>query len=438
MERGAFSVQGGAMRERIFIDTGAIGTEHIYYYEKADLSVVVLDQTQTWQKNRQYAAMQDVVVPNFKARQAKGEIFVNALNSQAFQSLHQPCFAHSKGYWGYNGYCESVLQWMYPSISGEPMTWLQFQEFLDDFQGERDVATTKAWSNVDVSEMQALASLGEMPETLKWIGSLYIRMAHLIRMFSKKQLRRQLVKQLKRLSNKQKLTAATDNVSNFWLEFRYAVRPLVFEMTQAVAALKAALDTAQRFTARGYNLVEEDSKNTVTWDVSPYLSMPVELQYARKSNYRAGVLYRLEAEINKLASVWGLNQGFETFWELTPFSFIIDWFFTIGDVISSWNVTSGILTLGSWITEQHVITKKWLYGASGVNAYHGMFSVSGWDPIHPGETTVQWVLKRRIPNPDRSILPHCRIRLDAAKLLDLATIGRGLYNGLLTSSAKRS
>lgn len=208
----------------------------------------------------------------------------------------------------------------------------------------------------------------------------------------------------------------------------------MFEMYQAVAALKALILAARRQTSRGFNKVETSTSSTYTVMEASW-RYRVQLQKSRESNYRSGVLYRIEADVNKLTSVWGLNQGFETFWELTPFSFIIDWFFNVGDVISSWQTTSGLTPLASWTMENHIFREKYVVTYDNYQtAFNNLYETSAL----PGEIDVVWTFSRRLPSPPRAVLPSLRIKLDMLKILDLATIGRSLLKGMVPTVAKRS
>lgn len=424
------------MRERIITESGAsaLFPNWSQYWNGTWGSEGANAQTSII-TNQSNGKMQDVVTEHFKARSAKGEIINSPMNRVLLSYNCNPLVYYAKGYWANPSLWVHVNKpIVYPMVQPTLPDWLQFQEFLDEYASEADIALAKAWDNVDLSEMQALASLGEMPETVAWIGSLYLRMVNLLRTFSKKELKKRAIRNFVRLSGKKKAVKGLDAASNFWLEFRYAVRPLFFEMKQAIDALKALVDAALRHTARGFNLVEDDSSTTETF--SSNVGVAVLHRSIRRSDYRSGVLYRIEADVNKLSSVWGLNQGFETFWELTPLSFVFDWFFNIGNVLSSWQITSGLTPLASWTMEHHSFSDTYDYCLNGSQT---MFTVcTDLKEISPGSTTVEWSYSRRVPNPMRAVLPSVKVNLDLAKILDLATIGRGLLRGVFPRVAIRS
>jgi hypothetical protein len=148
-----------------------------------------------------------------------------------------------------------------------------------------------------------------------------------------------------------------DDLSNAWLEFRYAFRPLFFEMVQAVNAFERETGKALRKTARGYaeDVSVQHSSGVVAlsgWATAEY-SRTLSL---RKSS-RAGVLYTVSSDANNALSVWGLDQPLESLWEIVPFSFIVDWFFNIGDIISSYSVNTALKPQGSWVTNRYELVE---------------------------------------------------------------------------------
>jgi KaiC/GvpD/RAD55 family RecA-like ATPase len=298
---------------------------------------------------------------------------------------------------------------------------------LDEYQDERDIAISKAWANVDISSIQALASLGELPETLHWMASLMKRMISILRAFTQKRI---LIEARKLLRSG---TSVIDAMSELWLEMRYAVRPLIFDMNQAMEAWNFVLEKSDRFTARGFHRLAQTT-STDTFDVS-YWSIPfagiVSRVQTTSANFRAGVLFTVDHNLSEFRSVWGLDQPFETIWELIPFSFIIDWFFSVGHVISSWTANPGLYPLTSFVTEEHSISIiDTLAGITPTTYYVDGVHCTDVRTVQIATASVLQVTKRRIPTPGRSILPTFNLNLDTAKLIDLATIGRNLYSAL--------
>lgn len=374
-----------------------------------------------------YASKQtmfDVVTPNFRKRLAQGEVLNNPMLQQISTVEHKP----------------SSFVWEY-DITGAPFrerwtgTWNPVMPeyniynfdagmgFYDGMNG-RDLAIAKAWSNVDVSEAALLASLGELPETIKWIQSILLRARTILLIFKKKL----KIKQFVPKSGSDVL----DSISDVWLELRYALRPLIFEMDQAVQAAKTVLEKGIRKTARGF---ESTVSSVYSEEQGPWVFLGhSETKYHRvdetRVNFRAGVLYQIESDINALASVWGLNKPIETIWELTPFSFMVDWFFNVGNVISSWTVKPYLTSLASWIVEEISVTTSMTLSYYN-NTYNS--PVTGFeseDSYQAGTSRAGLFVKRRIVAPDRPVLPTLDLNLDVAKITDIALIGRKLFQNM--------
>lgn len=408
------------MRERVFRDSETYGSV-LQYYRLLDGSYTS-NVPMAYVSSRQYSAMADVVIPDFKSKVLAGQLFFNPLYKQDLRMEQSPLIYENEGV---NNNLKPFEQLgavecnPFHVINDQRLTVLDWDNHFTSSEGFKDIAVAQAWANVNISEIQALASLGEMPETIAWIASIFRRALNLVRLFKRKMLTRAITRVLK--SNK------VDTVSDMWLEFRYAFRPLVFEMRQACTALQSQAKRNSRQTARGWcdDLLEESE----SWREYPawYRSFTVTRSLTRQTKVRAGVLYDIETDINGIMAIWGFDQPFETIWELTPFSFILDWFFNIGDVLSSWTSQNGLTPLGSWVTLSHAYSERitaqdFAYDFSVLGANASGTTVSQ----EPGYSQVHALYKRRIPNPSRALLPSVRINLDVAKITDLAAIGRAL------------
>lgn len=402
-------------------------SSHWWWCEWAGYDPAPNERTHAVRTSTKY--MWDIVTPNFHQLIAKGEIINNPMYKYRLVDRGNGSIFYAEGTWD-SSYLRVKSRTVEPPIEhlvdssfypSDTMTAIDGVLDSDDFTAGRELAVSAAWANVDESEIQALASLAEMPETIKWVSSLLYRARKLISTFlSKKRALRKLLKG----------TNPADAFSDFWLEFRYAFRPLVFEMQQAVAALEKAVERELRHTARGFQreTVTDVHESTHDYWIATQNRRTVS---TIDSNYRAGVLYAIKVDIDEINAVWGLDQPIETIWELTPFSFIIDWFFNIGDVISSWSVSSSLEARASWIVEHHrfgISTSQITLKAENSEAAKNANLT--FDVETPGSRVTECHVTRRLPSPERPFTPHLNINLDAGKLLDLATIGRKLFSAL--------
>jgi hypothetical protein len=373
-------------------------------------------------KSQDYIAMLDIVTPNFKSLIARGQIINNPM------ALSKYSFVSSPGSYQASGYKTNSPTDLFTFVTDVPLSapfgatslsWAPLDIELQDWESNRQIALAKAWANVDMSSVQALASLGELPETLHWMASLVKRMISIIRAFTAKRL---LLEASKVFRNG---TSVLNEMSELWLEFRYAIRPLVYDAQQVIEAWNAHLAKSDRFTARGYNRVALET----TTDVFHVDSTIVSRVSTFEANFRAGVLYTVDANINDISANWGLDQPLESVWELIPFSFIVDWFFNVGDVLAAQTANPHLTPLASWVTEELTTTVT-----DTLVGFDAVVSPSTWTVTSSswtsGTAVAKQIYKRRLASPYVSKLPRIDINLDPTKLLDLVAIGRNLFASL--------
>lgn len=417
--------------------------------------VIQFDHSVPYIASKIWRAMQDVETPRFKEKICQGQILNNRMLSQTYLEASRPAYLKTtgviSGYPAIQEYPVLLSPALLTDLSAGPE--LRFDAYaeedryndvyLNQYASERSIAIAKAWSNVSKAEIQALASLGELPETVEWLKSIYTRAARVIKAVKARNVSR-IVESLtvpskpkkvkkKKLPKKalpsDKELKALPLIGNTWLEYRYALRPLIFEMQQAIAALQATIAKGTRFTSRGFH-EKQDSTITTKRLNTGWVDLDRQLTITRSSNYRAGVLTMIEDDINSIMAIWGLDQLPETVYELTPFSFILDWFFNVGSIIGAWSPKASLTTLTSWIVEQHLISMRLRFGSvlpvdsPGVDWRTAEISNAD-EYYYRWDTTI----KRRLTLPDRPILPTFNLRLDLAKVADLAAIGYALIKG---------
>jgi len=410
------------MRDRVFSSTSSSDSWKHYWWST--------NNGYHWNNTKNYVSasessqMRDVVTPNFHKKLNRGEIINNPkiyFKREFVEEAATTSFTHSGSGGGHGRmgkYLSDIITMS--SFTGELD---DIDDFLSEVVGiDVSVAVSKAWANVSVSEAAALASLGELPENIRWIASLLNRMVQTVRFFKSKKKRLQVLKKYS------KPGAIADSLSDLWLEFRYAVRPIAFEMKQAITALQSEVNKGQRQTARGFDddSSYQNSGDTFLWGSSwSYADYQSTESYTL--DYRAGVLYDIENDINGLLALWGIDQPLEAIWELTPFSFMIDWIFNVGHVISSWSVNSKLHPLCSWVTVNYQSNVTASVTGSTLDTSGVITAMTGYT----GSLIDKLLISRRFTEPSKPVFPSFNLKLDTAKILDLATIGRGLYRSML-------
>jgi len=372
----------------------------------------------------------DVVTPDFKKRSAAGEVIISPMWKEYYhmdQSITS-CFtsamnngvpSHRGGFTTGHTTGNQLLE------SADDTAVMDSYLASLDVQSERDVAIVKAWSKVDVSEMQALASAGELPETLEFLRDTFVGVIKVLKVFRSKKAKLDLLKKLKRI----KPSKYAVGMSDLWMQLRYALRPLVMEAEQCVAVFENGTKPL-RSTARGYHSCTVTDISNVVEPVSTSSTATVDVrrEVVRSSQYRAGVIYDINAKALGWTELLGLDQPISSMYELVTLSFVLDWVFNLGELISAYEVSSNLTPLGSWVKESHIIVSTETHSNLVIPPI-GLFTYSV-DSVSYGTLRETRHLERRLPNPELATFPAFRLKLDVLKLVDLAAIARSIYSGI--------
>jgi len=298
-------------------------------------------------------------------------------------------------------------------------------------------AINDAYANVTLTEAQALASLGELPETIATILNLCRGATFIIkRGIRRHKINLGLLKQARRKRKKLEVRRLTKSIANNWLNMRYGLRPLYFEVKQSIDALRALKLRKPRYTARGYATDNNTIVNTDVYDAAHSQSYWIRsvipginwiqleaVHTARRTvETRAGVLFEVSPAAY-IPALFGLGEPAEALWELTPFSFIADWFFTIGDSIAALEVGAGLNVLSSWAVSSDT-TSRILSGDFAYSDTYGYFHIFDTRSIssEPFTAVSTHVQKERIVNTAPIFLVKFKLNMNQYKWADLASL----------------
>jgi hypothetical protein len=379
-----------------------------------------------------YESMTDVVTPNYHARSMNGDI-INSPMTKTTTITRDKLASYSwyKSFDIRDGHGHWNEQW-YDYTSNVASSGLMDAVGISlpshsySTQSAIDYAVNKAYSNIDVSDVQALVMAAEGQKTVLSLVSIFTRFI-------------KILKKIKRLDAKGLANELSGKeLADRYMELRYALRPLMYDVRGCAAALKqTAGDKPQRLTFRG---TKTDDDSEIITD-SEQISAPAaslqwtydrcwETEWSYDIAVRAGVLTAFEGR--NPVSILGLAQPMESLWEIVPFSFIVDWFLNIGDTIAAWTPNYGLNTLSSWYVLREKYYRKrtmWYdnnvwWGTYGSNyRWNGGYTHSASDCLH--DITV--IKTTRVPNPRRSILPTINVKLDGFKLADLVIIAKKIW-----------
>ena len=406
------------------------------------------------------ATFKDVVTPNFRKRIAAGEVINNPMESESILEIEPPInidfdtkttvcsYDHSDWSQHFTVWAQrtEIGQCSFGRlITGAPSEMTTYPEIPDidmEIQKRIDIAVARAFANISHSEILILASLAESKSTVAGLIQFMSAAYKIIDVATK--VERTDFRKLNRLSKKKgfttrKLKKALDDTAEVYMNARYNLRPLYYDIC-GILKLFNEKPKNDRYTFRGYSewnskdsnsAVFTNSSGLVPMSSDGTLDFKIFNEVESKVSARAGVLTRLED-----ASIWsraGINSIPETMWDLVPFSFIVDWFCTIGDTILAWTPVYGSTVLTSWVTaevqhiqRQKVVVNDCVSGLPPIAWRYPLF----WTDVSCtlGEASRQKITKKkyRIVNPQRPILPSIDVSLDLLQLVDLTIICKKL------------
>lgn len=290
-----------------------------------------------------------------------------------------------------------------------------------------DIAISQSHANVDVNEADMLSSVAEFSETTKFLAGSFKKVIKTLKVLKKFDL----------LYFKRNISLA--DLENAYLEARYALRPLCYEVAGIINAGGTKL-TKTRQTARGSHVISKvhtDEKPDMilwyrppgsgTWGIGRYTESQTTVE---SYGARAGVLFEVRPNELSFLSLWGLDQPLEAVWDLTPFSFIIDWFFNVSDIFGSMSHGISSKVLGSWVTTRY--ERKSVRTVKSLNITKGYIpELTNWNDINGKGSWETEITKTRIISPKKPNQVHLNVKLDAPKLLDLSIIGKNLAKSLV-------
>lgn len=170
---------------------------------------------------------------------------------------------------------------------------------------------TDAYAKANSGEWDVLTTMAELKGTLGYVLTALSRAANII-------------SGAKRKANSL-ITRTGDNTSSLWLEYRYALLPIIFDLENIGDAARAASRQYAYFQSTESPSIS-DSIDAGDWHHDETVTIR-HRAYIRRAYDPEQVLAQLGKSISA--------NPFVTGWELVPWSFVIDWFVNVGDYIAA-------------------------------------------------------------------------------------------------------
>lgn len=218
--------------------------------------------------------------------------------------------------------------------------------------------------------------------------------------------------------------------SESWLEYRYGWRTLAYDLQdihgslERLASLTSKPNRGASYTANVDTFSQNASSglyNNPGTTPSMFATLcSYDAVYSQVRTKWARGTVMLEAVANELAFIDPLT----TAWEIVPFSFIVDWFVNIGDLIKAFspflsgNVLHGCLSHGDTIVETSTYSPTDSTMVTNYPTVNGYTHHIIGGPIQRVVTTETY--DRAPASPSFSL--HLKLNVNTAKLVDLSTL----------------
>jgi len=228
-------------------------------------------------------------------------------------------------------------------------------------------------------------------------------------------------------------------LSNQWLRYRYGLRPLMYSIKQTIDAVQA-IGRPPRCTSRGFRRLSGSATtnlgtvNTTRGNWVAGAVFDVFGYHTRDVLVSAGVLFENTIRSMSYQQAFGLRVDdiLPTAWELVPYSFVVDWFCNVGQIVRAWSPCSEGQILTSWVKVNRLDTVKLEFSNWRASPTYTepdeRLDRTGLDiSMSDGSEVREYFTVTREARPERPVIPSVEIRLDMAKLLDILTLIRQLY-----------
>jgi hypothetical protein len=138
-----------------------------------------------------------------------------------------------------------------------------------------------------------------------------------------------------------------------WLEFSFGWRPLIQDIGRVVEILQ---DPLPKRKVRGKGLSVQDSYSGAWWAGLRYPDrMQAQWIHAETRVFAGTTVVGVNPDLYLANSLGFVNPALVA-WESVPFSFVVDWFTNVGDMLENMSATVGCTLANSWSTVVHTGT----------------------------------------------------------------------------------
>jgi len=231
------------------------------------------------------------------------------------------------------------------------------------------------WTRCMADRQKGLANLSESLAELDKTISMLLHPFNGI-----SQLTRDLRRNGKRKKGFEKVSAGSKDfisfVSSEWLRYRYGITPLVSDVKAVMKALKKQYSALQPKVVSSHATGNMQKTSQVT---GYFLASPYRVDYgisrAHQVSVRATHIDKYKPDVfDDLGLTFHNVVGLA--WELTHYSFVVDWFANVGDLMYA-NIPRASLTSQGGVVSTRRIVTTFYYPLSTTNIAPAVWTISG-------------------------------------------------------------
>lgn len=371
--------------------------------------------------------MADTSTPGFYRRRIRGDIINNPMIHSKFTKHWDPVVLNTHAFKEHRDPTYFSHQRTYKSSGTYPWSKVvlaHHEPYVDtiDVENLKRLSASKCYAKLVASSAQLWVSLAEADKSISTIKSVLYKVSKLLRHVKNKNIA--ITNALYYAKRPREIRKLTRELSDLWLEFRFGVRPLVYDVVNIIEAIQKSPASKRR------TFVANEGDTTQKMDTSTkdqtfgYCYTTTEYNTTALCSVNVKTYILAEAQIELGGLEFGLAQILGTAWELIPLSFVIDWFWNVGQVLLSWEPIQQFRVLGSG---QVISTTETLYGEIKIRPSRYLSGLGCTCTASGGGNTVQTsVHTERNPDVSKPVVPAIKIRLNKAKLVDLLALVRSL------------
>lgn len=323
----------------------AYGTGTYSYVNRYTTPPTTGSQSVTNVRSGNYSQMSDVVTPGYKDRIANGAIVNNPM--KRWFDTRSPwngalTWQTNNKKWDYT-FSGTVQSWVFGDVSHLPSS---------KESACINAARVKANARINGADVMGLVSLAEMGKTVSMVAQAARDIAGMLRRIRQGKPPVSSSSVLGRNPGLTNQAAKFENqAANLWLQYSYGWIPTVTDLTGALIALyNLSIENKPRYTARGFGNDSEVLTSTTEFTTFSLTGKyQAKTTTTRELKARCAILYEL-TDIARDMNRFGILDLPGAVWELIPYSFVVDWFISIGEWIQAVTPKVGVNVLAESVT----------------------------------------------------------------------------------------